>query len=144
VRLVLQRVSSASVGVDGAVVGSIGPGLVALLAIASDDDQATLTAAAERVANLRVFPARGKPLDRSLLETGYACLVVSQFTLLADLSGGRRPSFFAAAPPEQAAPLVAHFAAWLGVLGVPVQQGVFGATMQVSLTNDGPVTLVLD
>jgi D-tyrosyl-tRNA(Tyr) deacylase len=143
-RAVLQRVSSASVSVDGTVVASIGSGLLILLGVAVGDDEALARRLAAKCAELRIFPDDEGRFDRSLLDAGGAALVVSQFTLLADTRRGRRPSFTGAAPPEAAAPLVDRFAAALRLLGIDVQTGRFGAMMQVALVNEGPVTLVLD
>jgi D-tyrosyl-tRNA(Tyr) deacylase len=144
VRAVLQRVSEASVRVDGAVVGAIGPGLLVLLGAAAADSPAVADALAEKVATLRIFPNEAGKFDRSLLEVGGEALVVSQFTLLADTRRGRRPSFIAAARPEVAAPLVERFADALRARGIRTATGVFGAMMQVALVNEGPVTIVLD
>ena len=143
-RAVVQRVSSGSVTVDGAVRGSCGHGLVVLLGIARGDDSATAERLASKVARLRVFEDADGRLDRSLVDVGGEALVVSQFTLLADTRKGTRPSFSAAAQPDEAEPLYEHFCAALEGDGVPVARGVFGARMEVSLVNDGPVTVVLD
>jgi D-tyrosyl-tRNA(Tyr) deacylase len=143
-RLVLQRVSRAFVRVDGDVRGAIDAGVLVLLGVEAGDDGAAAERLAGKVARLRVFPDEAGRFDRSLLDTGGAALVVSQFTLLADTAKGNRPSFTAAARPEEAEPLVAAFAAELRALGVPVDTGVFGARMEVELVNDGPVTIVLD
>jgi D-aminoacyl-tRNA deacylase len=137
---VVQRVARAS-STPG---GSIGPGLVVLLGIADDDDEARTVRLAEKVARLRIFQNDEGRFDRSLLDTGGAALVVSQFTLIADTAKGNRPSFSQAARPETAAPLYERFCAELRRLGVPVETGVFGARMAVELVNDGPVTIVLD
>lgn len=139
-RAVVQRVARASVTPGGA----IGPGLCVLLGIASDDDDSTAVRLAGKVANLRIFVNDAGKFDRSLLETGGAALVVSQFTLLADTSRGDRPSFAGAARPELAGPLYERFCSALGELGVEVATGVFGARMQVELVNDGPVTIILE
>lgn len=134
----------ASVEVAGERVAECGRGLLVLLGIAGGDTPETAERLARKVAELRVFEdARGR-FDRSLLEVGGEALVVSQFTLLADVSKGRRPSFAAAAPPELAEPLYGEFCRALAELGIPVARGVFGARMAVSLVNDGPVTIVLD
>ena len=140
-RAVCQRVSLARVRVGGEVVGEIGPGLCILLGIARGDAQTEQLAG--KIARLRIFPDEEGRFDRSLLDTGGAALVVSQFTLLADTSNGNRPSFANAAVPEEAEPLYEQFCADLTALGVPVARGVFGATMAVELVNDGPVTIVL-
>ena len=143
-RVVLQRVTRASVTVDGEIVGAIGPGLLLLVGAADGDDDAIARRLAQKCAELRIFPGDDGRFDRSLLDTGGEALVVSQFTLLADVRKGRRPSFTAAAPPEIAAPLCDAFAEALRALNVPVSTGRFGAMMQVELVNDGPVTIILD
>jgi D-tyrosyl-tRNA(Tyr) deacylase len=143
-RAVVQRVSRAAVRVDGKVVGACAPGLVVLVGAGHDDTAQTAERLATKVARLRIFPDEEGRFDRSLLDTGGDALVVSQFTLLADTRKGNRPSFTDAAPPGQAEPLVERFAEALRLLGVPVETGVFGATMEVELVNDGPVTLVID
>ena len=142
--MVLQRVVSASVRVDGRIEGKIGNGLLVLLGIAAEDGEDDAARLAGKVARLRVFENDERRLDRSLLDTGGAALVVSQFTLIADTQKGNRPSFAAAAALEEAEPLVERFCAVLHELGVPVETGVFGARMEVELVNDGPVTIVLD
>lgn len=131
-------------GIDGRVAAGIGPGLLVLLGVAAGDDDADAVRLAGKVARLRVFENEEGRFDRSLLDTGGAALVVSQFTLLADTAKGNRPSFAGAAPPEAAAPLYEAFCAALRELGVPVASGVFGARMAVELVNDGPVTIVLE
>ena len=143
-KAVVQRVSRASVRVDGAVRGEIGAGLLVLLGVDAGDLERDAERLAGKVARLRIFPADDGRFDLSLLDKGGAALVVSQFTLLADSSKGNRPSFTRAAPPEQAKPLVERFCAALRALGVPVETGVFGAHMAVELVNDGPVTIVLE
>ena len=143
-RAVVQRVSEAAVRVDGELRGAIGPGLVVLVGIARGDDAATAGRLAGKIARLRVFENDDGRFDRSLLDTGGAALVVSQFTLIADTAKGNRPSFSGAAPPEEAEPLYESFCDALRGLGVPVETGVFGARMAVSLVNDGPVTLLVD
>lgn len=143
-RVVVQRVTSASVTVDDAVVGAIDAGLLLLVGVASGDDAGIAQRVAAKIAEMRIFADDAGRFDRSLLDTGGAALVVSQFTLLADVRKGRRPSFTAAAPPEIAAPIVEAFKASLRALGVPVATGVFGATMSVSLVNEGPVTIIVD
>jgi D-tyrosyl-tRNA(Tyr) deacylase len=143
-RAVLQRVSSAKVEVDGVLVGSIGPGLLALIGVAVGDDAAVATRLAETITRLRIFADDTGKLNLSVADVGGAVLVVSQFTLLADTSRGRRPSFTAAAPPAQAEALVSQLAATIAATGVAVASGRFGAHMVVSLVNDGPVTIVLD
>jgi D-tyrosyl-tRNA(Tyr) deacylase len=138
-RAVVQRVSRAS-STPG---GSIGPGLCVLLGIAEGDEAAGVERLAEKIARLRIFENEEGKFDRSLLDTGGAALVVSQFTLLADTAKGNRPSFSGAARPELAEPLCEHFCASLRVLGVQVETGVFGALMAVELENVGPVTIIL-
>jgi len=139
-RAVVQRVSRATAAPGGA----IGAGLCVLLGVAADDDEAAAERLAAKVARLRVFEDAGGKLDRSLLDTRGAALVVSQFTLIADTRKGNRPSFAAAARPEAAEPLYERFCTALRELGVPVEQGVFGARMTLELVNDGPVTIVLE
>ena len=143
-RALVQRVASASVTVDGAVVGEIGAGLCVLVGVTHSDDAGVAAKLASKVANLRVFDDDAGVMNRSLLETHGGALVISQFTLYGDTVRGRRPSWVAAARPEQAAPMVDAFVGALGALGVPVATGVFGADMQVALVNDGPVTLLLE
>lgn len=143
-RALLQRVTSASVTVEGEVVGEIERGLLVLLGIGAEDGPADVAAMAGKIANLRIFPDDQGRFNRSLLDTGGAALVVSQFTLYADTRKGRRPSFVHAAPPELAAPLVEQLADALRSLGATVALGRFGAKMQVALVNDGPVTIWLD
>jgi D-aminoacyl-tRNA deacylase len=143
-RIVLQRVSRASVVVDGRVTGEIGPGLVVLVAVGREDSFVTAASMAEKVVNLRIFNDDQGKMNRSLLDTGGAILAVSQFTLYGDARGGRRPSFVLAAPPEQGKALYEEFVAALQSLGVSVQTGVFQAHMSVELVNDGPVTILLD
>jgi len=129
------------VRVDGEVVGEIGPGLCILLGVARGDAETERLAA--KIARLRIFSDDRGRFDRSLLDTGGAALVVSQFTLLADSTKGNRPSFSATAAPEEAEPVYERFCADLEALGVPVARGRFGASMAVELVNDGPVTIVL-
>jgi len=143
-RLVLQRVSSAAVRVDGETIGAIGPGLLVLVGVREGADEGTARRLAAKTAALRVFPDDEGRFNRSLLETHGEALVVSQFTLYADVRRGRRPSFTDAARPEVAEPLVEAYAAALEALGVRVARGRFGAKMEVELVNDGPVTLVID
>jgi D-aminoacyl-tRNA deacylase len=144
VRAIVQRVSEASVTVGGEVHAAVGHGVLVLLGVARGDDRETAERLAGKVARLRIFENEEGRFDRSLLETGGAALVVSQFTLIADTAKGNRPSFADAAPPEQAERLYRRFCDALRDLGVPVETGVFGARMAVSLVNDGPVTIVLD
>jgi D-tyrosyl-tRNA(Tyr) deacylase len=143
-RALVQRVTQASVHVDDEVVGEIGAGLYVLVGITGSDTTDDATKLAAKVAHLRVFDDAAGVMNRSLLDTGGGALVVSQFTLYGDTQRGRRPSWVAAAPPEQAEPLVDAFAAALAGTGVPVATGRFGADMQVALVNDGPVTLLLE
>ncbi len=143
-RAVCQRVGTARVSVGGAVAGEIGAGFCVLVGVAGGDGYEDAARLAGKVARLRVFPDDEGRFDRSLLDTGGAALVVSQFTLIADTAKGNRPSFSGAAPPEEAEPLVDRFCAELRALGVPVETGVFGAHMVVEIVNDGPVTIVLD
>jgi D-aminoacyl-tRNA deacylase len=142
-RAVVQRVSEARVVVDGKTVGAIEAGLCVLLGVATGDAATDAERLAGKVARLRIFENDDGRFDRSVLDTGGAALVVSQFTLIADTTKGNRPSFTQAATPEQAEPLYETFCAAVRELGVPVETGVFGARMQVELVNDGPVTLVL-
>ena len=143
-RVVLQRVTRASVDVDGQQVGAIGRGLVALVGVARGDDLGAATRLAERTAQMRLFADEAGRFERSALETGAEVLVVSQFTLLGDTRKGRRPNSTEAAPAEAAAPLVATFAERLRQLGLRVAEGRFGAHMLVRLENDGPVTILLE
>jgi D-aminoacyl-tRNA deacylase len=143
-RAVLQRVSRAKVSVNGEVVGEIAAGLMLLLGVGRDDTSATAAVMAEKVANLRIFEDPQGKMNRSLLETRGAALVVSQFTLYGDARGQRRPSFMAAAPPDLAKSLYEQFCGALRTSGVTVATGVFQATMCVELVNEGPVTILLD
>jgi D-tyrosyl-tRNA(Tyr) deacylase len=140
VRAVVQRVSYARVTPGG----EVGPGVAVLLGVAADDDGEKADRLAGKIARLRIFEGDGGKFDLSLLDTGGAALVVSNFTLIADTSRGNRPSFSGAARPEQAEPLYERFCEALRELGVEVATGVFGARMEVTLANDGPVTVVLD
>ena len=135
--------SSARVRVGKETTGEIGPGLCVLLGVARGDDAAAATRLAEKVARLRIFENEEGRFDRSVLDVGGGALVVSQFTLVADTAKGNRPSFSDAAPPEEAEPLYEAFCEALRTLGVRVATGEFGARMDVELTNDGPVTIVL-
>jgi D-tyrosyl-tRNA(Tyr) deacylase len=144
-RAVVQRVTESAVSVDGQVVGGIARGLLVLLGVGVGDSEGEARWLAGKVANLRIFADDAGRFNRSLLDTGGAALVVSQFTLYGDAQRGRRPSFSDAAPPELAEPLVARFAELLRGEGIAeVATGQFGAHMQVSLVNDGPVTILLD
>jgi D-tyrosyl-tRNA(Tyr) deacylase len=145
VRALLQRVSRASVTVDGAVVSAIGPGLLVLLGVGHGDDAATAEALAAKVATLRIFRDADGRTNTSLLDAGGSAIVVSQFTLYADTRRGRRPGFTDAADPAVADALYRRFADALRAQGVPeVGMGVFGAEMAVELVNDGPFTIWLD
>lgn len=143
-RVVLQRVARASVVIDGQVVGKIDRGLLALVGIRATDNERAIEYLVEKAVQLRVFPDDADKMNRSLLDVGGAVLVVSQFTLYGDSRKGRRPSFIEAAPPHIAIPLYERFLQRLRQTGVTVATGQFGATMQVELVNDGPVTLILD
>jgi D-tyrosyl-tRNA(Tyr) deacylase len=143
-RALLQRVSEASVSVDGEEIARIGRGWLILLGIARGDTEAVAEALADRVAGLRCFEDAEGKTNLSARDLGAEMLVVSQFTLLADVSRGRRPGFTGAAPPEVARTLVDHFAEALRRTGFRTRQGRFGALMQVRLTNDGPFTIWLD
>jgi D-aminoacyl-tRNA deacylase len=144
VRALLQRTTGARVRVDGEVIGEIGAGLVVLLGVGPDDDEATAEALARRVAELRIFDDAEGRTNLSLVDVGGAVLVVSQFTLYADTRRGRRPGFMGAAPPDLAERLYLRFAAALRDLGIEVATGRFGAVMAVELVNDGPFTIWLD
>ena len=143
-RAVLLRVSEASVTVDGKVVGSIGPGLCVLLGVAQGDTAEDADWLSAKAVELRIFEDAAGKMNLSLLEVGGALLAVSQFTLLGDAQKGRRPAFTAAARPEEAQPLYEKFCSLCRERGVRVAEGVFRATMQVRLVNEGPVTLVID
>ena len=143
-RALLQRTTGASVRVDDEVVATIGDGLVILIGVGPDDDEATADALARRVAELRIFRDEEGRTNRSLLDVRGEAVVVSQFTLFADTRRGRRPGFTGAAPPDQAERLYRRFAAALSDLGVRVETGRFGAEMAVELVNDGPFTIWLD
>jgi D-tyrosyl-tRNA(Tyr) deacylase len=143
-RAVVQRVSQASVSVDGRQVASIAGGLLVLLGVGRADTEQDADALAGKIPNLRIFPDADGVMNRSLLEAGGSILVVSQFTLYGDARKGRRPGYSEAAPPEQAKPLYELFVARLRAAGLRVEQGVFQAMMDVALVNQGPVTLLLD
>lgn len=143
-RVVLQRVKRASVRTGGETLASIGRGLLLLVGVETGDSEAEAARLAEKCASLRVFPDAEGKFNLSLQDVKGEALVVSQFTLLADVRRGRRPSFAQAAPPDLAEPLVEAFSASLRGVGVAVQTGRFGAMMEVELVNDGPVTIVLD
>ncbi len=143
-RILLQRVSQASVTVRDKQISQIQHGLLLFVGITHGDTEAQVEWLAEKTANLRIFEDEQGKMNRSILETGGAALVVSQFTLYGDARKGRRPAFTDAADPEVARQLVERYAAALRDLGVAVQTGEFGAHMQVALVNDGPVTLMLE
>jgi D-tyrosyl-tRNA(Tyr) deacylase len=143
-KAVIQRVSKASVTVEGKVVGQIGRGLLVLLGVGRGDGQSEAILIAEKIANMRIFPDEKGRFNHSVLDIRGEVLVVSQFTLYGDTRRGRRPSFSDAAQPEIAAPLLDTFIEVLYKRGVVVASGVFGAHMYVDLQNDGPVTIVLD
>lgn len=143
-RVVLQRVSRASVTVEGREVAAIDRGLCLLVGISADDGPAEVEAVVEKISGLRVFSDQDGKLNLSVGEIAGEILVVSQFTLLGDVRKGRRPSFTSAAPPEHAQPLIAGMADSFASRGIHTRTGVFGAMMDVELVNDGPVTLVLE
>ena len=144
-RVVIQRVSEASVTVGGNITGSVGPGLLILLGIETADDQSDIDWLTTKIINLRIFNYEDQVMNRSVSETGGGILVVSQFTLHASTKKGNRPSYIHAARPEAAIPLYESFVATLGRLaGRKIETGEFGAKMQVKLVNDGPVTILID
>jgi len=143
-RALLQRVTQASVVVEGSVVGKIGAGLLILLGVSKPDTTVDAGFLVDKVVNLRIFPDAGGKMNRSLLDTGGSLLVVSQFTLYGDCRKGRRPGFDAAAPAEQARALYESFVEIARRSGLRVETGVFQAHMEVALVNDGPVTLMLE
>lgn len=143
-RVLIQRVARASVTVDGDVVASIGPGLLLLVGVGSDDGEPEADYLASKIANLRIFSDDSGRMNLSLLDVGGEVLIVSQFTLFANVRKGRRPSFVEAAPPEAAVPVLEYLVAQFEDLDIVVSQGVFGAMMDVELVNDGPVTIWLD
>jgi D-tyrosyl-tRNA(Tyr) deacylase len=144
VKGLVQRVSRASVSVNGETVGSIGRGLFVLVGVGHEDEERDADLLADRVIGLRIFPDNDGKMNLSLPATGGALLIVSQFTLLGDTRRGRRPSFVAAAPPERAAQLIERMVVCSRGLGVTVATGRFGADMQIEVLADGPVTLMLD
>lgn len=143
-RAVIQRVESASVSVEGEIRGQIGAGFLVLIGVEEGDGDADFRYIAEKVPNLRVFEDEQGKMNHSLLDVGGELLAVSQFTLLGDARGGRRPSFITAARPETADPMYERLVADWRARGIRVETGVFGAHMKVSLVNDGPVTILLD
>lgn len=143
-RALIQRVSAARVAVDDRLTGEIGPGLLILICAMQGDTEAQADALAAKIAKLRIFKDEAGKMNRALLDTGGAALVVSQFTLAADTTRGNRPGFSTAAPPDEGRRLYEYFSGVLRGLGIAVQNGEFGADMAVSLTNDGPVTIWMD
>jgi len=143
-RALVQRVSTAKVEVDGAIIGQTGPGLLILVCAMQGDTEAEAEKLAAKIAKLRIFKDEADKMNRSLLDTGGGALVVSQFTLAADTRSGNRPGFSTAAAPAEGERLYLHFAQALRDLDVMVETGQFGANMAVSLTNDGPVTIWLE
>ncbi len=143
-RAVVQRVTQACVRIDGKEVARVGQGYAVLLGVSTEDTEADARTLAEKIAHLRIFDDEQGKLNRSIVDVNGSVLSVSQFTLLAETSGGRRPSFIKAAPPETAESLYEAFNRALGAVGVPVQTGQFRAKMVVEIHNDGPVTLILD
>ena len=143
-RAVIQRVSEAQVTVAGRTIGKIGDGLLILLGVAVGDSERDLRYLVEKTIHLRIFDDENGKMNRSLEDTGGSVLVVSQFTLLADCRKGRRPSFHGAAPPAEGEEMYHRYVAALRALGLNVATGEFGAMMQVSLCNCGPVTIILD
>jgi D-tyrosyl-tRNA(Tyr) deacylase len=143
-RACVQRVTEASVTIDGEIVGRIGPGAVVLLGVDVDDEESDARQLAQKIVDLRIFDDEQGKMNRSLEESGGSVLVVSQFTLLGDCRKGRRPSFTRAAPPEKGEQLYESFVTAVRARGLNTETGRFRAMMQVSLVNDGPVTLLLD
>lgn len=143
-RIVLQRVTRASVDVDDETTGQIEAGLLALVGVADGDDDADARAAAVKITGMRIFPDAHGKMNLSVTDAGGAVLLVSQFTLLGDVRKGRRPTFTAAASPDRAVPILEALSDAIEATGVPVEHGRFGAHMVVDLVNDGPVTIVLD
>ena len=143
-RAVVQRVSRAEVRIEGRVAGKIARGLVVLLGVAEGDTDADAAFLADRIDGMRIFADDAGKMNLSIAQAGGSLLVVSQFTLLADTNSGRRPSFTKAAPPADARRLYEHFLSLARIRGVKVESGEFGATMEVDLVNDGPVTMILD
>jgi len=144
VRALIQRVSTAKVAVAGETIGEIGPGLLILVCAMQGDDAAKSAQLAAKISKLRIFADDAGKMNLSLKDTGGSALIVSQFTLAGDTSRGNRPGFSSAARPDEGRALYEQFIADVGALGIETQTGSFGADMQVSLTNDGPVTLWLD
>lgn len=143
-RIVLQRVTAASVAVDGKIVGEIGHGLLSLVGVGHDDTEDDARWLANKTVELRIFQDSQQKMNRSLIDVGGSALIVSQFTLVGDCRKGRRPAFTDAAPPELAQRLYLRYSEFISERGIDVQLGIFAADMKVSLVNDGPVTMVID
>ncbi len=143
-RAVIQRVTSSSVTVDNKQISKIGPGLLVLLGVTHSDEPADAEYLADKVANLRIFEDTDGKMNLSVIDTGTEILVVSQFTLYGDCKKGRRPSFIKAAKPDKAEKLYDYFTEQIKTKGIPAQSGRFRAMMEVSLVNDGPVTLIVE
>jgi len=143
-RAVVQRVEHADVTVDGEVVASVGPGLLVLVGAVNSDSLVDVSALAAKLVTMRIFADADGKMNLSVADIGGSVLVVSQFTLLADIRRGRRPSFTAAAQPQHARSLIDHLVSEIGNTGVAVESGRFGASMDVSLVNSGPVTIIVD
>lgn len=143
-KILIQRVTQASVEVKGEIVGSIGPGVLVFVGITHSDTASEVTWLANKLINLRIFEDAQRKLNQSLIDQRGAALIISQFTLYADCSDGRRPSFISAAPPEIAKPLYEQFIDEVRKNGISTASGVFGAEMKVSLINDGPITIMLE
>jgi len=143
-RAVIQRVKQSSVSVDHKIIGEIGKGLLILLGVAKEDSEKDADFLADKIVNLRIFEDENNKMNRSLIDTGGEMLVVSQFTLLGDCRKGRRPSFIAAAEPDKANALYEYFVGQVKQKGILVQTGQFRSMMDVSLINDGPVTLIME
>ena len=143
-RCVVQRVSEASVAVNGETVGAVGPGLMVLIGVSAEDTDADLKYMTEKVPNLRIFDDENGVMNRSVLDVGGGILAVSQFTLYGDARGGRRPSYIRAAKPEEASAMYERLVEAWRAKGIHVETGIFRTDMKVSLVNDGPVTILLD
>lgn len=143
-KAVIQRVTSASVTVEGSIVGQIGPGIMVLLGVEKGDTEATADWLAEKITGLRIFSDQEGKMNRSVVDISGALLVVSQFTLAGNCNKGRRPSFDTAAPPDEGQRLYEYFVTAVKRSGLQVQTGIFQADMQVTLLNDGPVTFILE
>lgn len=143
-RAIVQKVTRASVTVDDAVSGSIGQGLLIFVGVHMEDTEEAAMRLASKIVHLRIFPDANGKMNCSVIDAGGACLIVSQFTLYADTSRGRRPSFELAAKPDKARPLYEHFVSGIRLSGIPVAEGIFQAHMIVASENDGPITLVCE